>query len=288
MPESQAELDRRVAKLQDDLAKLRANEDWSTVAPFRPVAEATARYLDVGLKELVYAYAQTYADIAATGKFSRTNESHTELPAEFEDDFNAILSSVASATSLQDVRKRLDDAMWDALTIGTAQWLFHWEIARTTTPMQAIFHLRTNDALLRQGAQAVWDVVKVAREAGPVIVRVLATYATQGAQAPPPDGADRLVFYVRDPNTGLEDPPFWLVVHLGLVQAHVAEQLAQGLSGDWRKSWSDAAGIPALRGAGQAIGSFLEAVGGVGGLFLVVLGVAGVIVIGPKVVEAFS
>lgn len=288
MPETQAELDARVAALQTELAELRQGEDWSTVAPYKPVAEATARYLDVALKDLVYAYAQTYADIAATGLFSRRNESHTEIPAELQTDFNDILASVSSATSLEDTRRRLDNAMWDVLTVGGAQWFLHWEIGRTATPTTALFHLRANDALLRQGAQAVWDVIKVGREAGPVIVAVELAYAAGGPDAPPPPGAERLVFYVRDPDTGMEDPPFWLVVHLGLVQAHVTEQLAQGLSGDWRSSWSDAAGLPALKRAGQTIGGFLEGVGGVGGLLLFGLGVAALIVVGPRIADALS
>jgi len=288
MPETPAELDKRVSALQDELTELRENEDWSTVGAYLPIAQATAQYLDVALREMVYAYAQTYADIAATGVFSRWNESHTKIPAELEEDFNNILSSVSSAQTLDEVRERLNDAMWDVITAGGAQWFLHWEIGKTATPTTAIFHLRTNDALLRQGAQAVWDVIKVGREAGPVITSVVARAATQGADAPPPEGAERLVFYVRDPNSGMEDPPFWLVIHLALVQAHVTESLAQNLSVDWRKSWSDAAGLPALKKAGQTIGGFLEGVGGVGGLLLLGLGVATLIVVGPRIADAFS
>jgi len=288
MPETPAELDKRVADLQDQLTELRENEDWSTVGAYRPIAQATASYLDVALKEMVYAYAQTYADIAATGVFSRWNESHTELPAELEEDFNDIVASVSTAQSLGEVRDKLNDAMWDVITAGGAQWFLHWEIGKTATPTTAIFHLRTNDALLRQGAQAVWEVIKVGREAVPVIAAVIARATTQGDDAPPPEGAERLVFYVRDPDTGMEDPPFWLVVHLALVQAHVTESLAQKLSVEWRKSWGDAAGLPALKKAGQTIGGFLEGVGGVGGLLLLGLGVGALIVVGPRIADAFS
>jgi len=278
MSDPKAELDRKLQRVQESLLELKQQPEWQTNRPYQAMLEATVAYADTGLRDAIWIWAQMFVDVAATGVWNwAQGTKHTQIPAEFEQLFDGLYNQISQAQSVEEVYDALSTTMWDASTIGI---LMRPGVSYSYT--KATFHIRTNETLLRQGAEAIWEILEASRRVAPIALTLEAAVLAQGLDGPAPQAAQQLVFYTTD-SSGRERPPVWVQIHTALVGAHVSEQIALQNSETWVKQWDEAAGGPALRKLGDIIGEGLEAAGGVAGLAIIGLGVAAAVMILPRV-----
>lgn len=243
----------------------RDGAEWQTPEPYVTMLAATERYAEAAMKDAIWAFAQTYVDIAATGTFGRKKTTHAEIPAEFQDLFGQAMDAVAKASGvtpdeeIENIYLRLWDIMWDAITFGI------FPRARVVGADAVIIrgHLYANETLLRQVAETIYEIKQASRRLGPIAFALAGWKTTGGKPETRPERVEELVFYTGIP--GKEKPPVWAEIHIALVGTPIVADIGRMTGQTFRETVSDATGLPQLQQMGTDLTDIMGALGGVVG-----------------------
>lgn len=275
---SKTEFDKKVLRYEGIIKDVSAaHPDWQKIGPYMTVLDATERYAEAAVKDAIWVFAQMFVDVASTGAVGRSDTSHVEIPAEFADLFGQAYEDVLKATGataaeeIENIYDVLMDIMWESVTVGvfirpSVSWSA--SIARG--------HIFANDVLFRQAAETIYEIKQAAERLGPIDVSLRTLHAAKGDDGEAPAIAHQLVFFTE--RDGREIPPVWAEIHTALVGTEVTEQIAKYSADSYRQELQDAAGAPAIAEFSNITTDILGAAGGVAGLAMIGLLVAGGVV----------